>query len=161
MNTKGFLITIGISGALSIMIGGFGSHLLNGNISEAKLEMWDTALMFHMMHTLALLAITFMNRYLKRYYVQMVYYFFVIGIIFFSGSLYLNAILDLNGINFSAYKYFTPIGAILLIVGWVFIIVAGITYKHNKQHGVKHLETESATPSKRHHGSHKSSDSDL
>ena len=152
MNTKGFIITVGISGALSVILGGYGSHLLNGNISEIKLEMWDMAVVFQMFHTIALLAMTFMNRYLKRFYVQMVYYFFLLGIIFFSGPLYFNAILDLIGTNFYVYKYFTPIGGILLVTGWIFITFAGVTYKHNKQRP-KQLKTESSTDSKHRHSS--------
>jgi len=154
MNTKGFLITVGISGALCIFLGSFGSHLLNGNISEVRLEMWDTALLFQMFSTIALLAITFMNRYLKRFYVQMTYYFFVFGIMLFSGPLYLNAALELVGINFYAYKYFTPIGIILLMTGWVFITIAGVGYKHNKQRP-KHLKTDEASHHTSHHSSHR------
>ena len=152
MNTKGFIITVGISGALSVILGGYGSHLLNGNISEIKLEMWDMAVVFQMFHTIALLAMTFMNRYLKRFYVQMVYYFFLLGILLFSGPLYINAIFDLIGTNFSVYKYITPIGGLLLVIGWIFITVAGVTYKHNKQRP-KHLKTDSETHSHRSHSS--------
>ena len=154
MNTKGFLITIGISGALTVLLGGYGSHLLNGNISEIKLEMWDMAVMFQMFHTIALLAMTFMNRYLKRAYVQMVYYFFLLGILFFSGPLYINAIFDLIGANFNVYKFITPIGGILLLAGWIIITAAGVTYKHNKQRP-KHLNTDGSSYSKQSHSSHR------
>lgn len=157
MKTKGFLITVGISGALSVFFGVFGSHLLNGNISKISLELWDTALLFQIFHTLALLAITFMNRYLKRFYVQAIYYLFVFGVIFFSGILYLHAVLELAGINFTAYKYITPIGGILLISGWIGITIAGIKYQHNKQRP-KHMKEEVKTEthrSKHHHSSHK------
>jgi len=151
MNTKGFLITIGLSGAISVLLGGFGSHLLNGNISNAQLALWDVAITFQMFHTLALLAITFMNRYLKRYYVQMTYYFFVVGVIFFSGPLYLESIAELFGVNLSVARYFTPIGVLLLTVGWIFITVAGFTYKHNKSR-TKHLQPDgSYTSSHRNH----------
>ena len=150
MNTKGFLITIGISGALSVLLGGFGSHLLSGNISQSRLELWDTAIMFQMFHTLALLAITFMNRYLKRYYVQMTYYFFVIGIIFFSGPLYLVSIAELFGANLSVARFITPIGVLILTVGWIFITVAGFTYKHNKSRP-KHLQPDGTHTSSHRH----------
>jgi len=151
MNTKGFLITIGISGAMSVLLGGFGSHLLNGNISDARLELWDVAIVFQLFHTLALLAITFMNRYLKRFYTQMVYYFFVIGTIFFSGPLYLAAIAELFGVNLSVARYISPIGVLILTIGWIFITVAGFTYKHNKSRTKHLLPDGSHTSSHRHH----------
>lgn len=130
--TKKFLITIGILGALSVIFGAFGSHLLKGNISTENLANWNTAVLYQMTHTLALLAITFMSRYLKRSYVNTVYYFFVIGIVLFSGSLYINSISELSGININFLNYLTPMGGLSIIIGWFFIMLSGINYQHQK-----------------------------
>jgi len=104
-----------------------------GNIFQDNLINWDTAVMYQITHTLAILAITFMNRYIKRSYIEIIYYLFLIGIVFFSGSLYFNSISELTGISIGALKYITPLGGLLLIIGWIFIILAGITYKHKKR----------------------------
>jgi len=134
--TKTFLITVGISGVLAVLLGTFGTSILNGNISPGKLNTWTLAVSFQMTHTIALLAITFMNRYLKRSYLNVVYYLWVIGIALYSGSLYLNAISELTGASSEAtglLRYFAPVGSILLAVGWILIIVTGITYVHHKR----------------------------
>ncbi|NOY50934.1 MAG: DUF423 domain-containing protein [Chlorobi bacterium] len=131
--TKRFLITIGISGALTVILGAFGSHLLNGNISEGKLEVWDTAVHYQMFHTLALLSVTFMNRYLKRAYLSVIFYLFLFGIILFSGSLYISSISELTGLELGLLKYSTPFGGLLLIAGWMYILLSGFTYEHQKR----------------------------
>lgn len=131
--TKQILITVGISGALSVILGAFGSHLLNGNISDAKLSNWDIAVMYQMTHTLALLAITFMNRYIKRSHTEVIYYLFVIGVILFSGTIYINSISELTGLSIGIFKYVTPLGGLLLVAGWFYIILTGITYQHKKR----------------------------
>lgn len=131
--TKKFLITIGILGALSVIFGAFGSHLLRETISTDKLANWNTAVLYQMTHTLALLAITFMSRYLKRSYVNTIYYFFVIGIVLFSGSLYVNSISELTGLNIGALNYLTPLGGLSLVIGWFFIMMSGFSYQHQKR----------------------------
>lgn len=131
--TKQILITVGISGALCVILGAFGSHLLNGNISDAKLSNWDIAVMYQMTHTLALLAITFMNRYIKRSHTEVIYYLFVIGVILFSGTIYINSISELTGLSIGIFKYVTPLGGLLLVAGWFYIILTGITYQHKKR----------------------------
>lgn len=131
--TKQILTTVGISGALCVILGAFGSHLLNGNISDAKLSNWDIAVMYQMTHTLALLAITFMNRYIKRSHTEVIYYLFVIGVILFSGTIYINSISELTGLSIGIFKYVTPLGGLLLVAGWFYIILTGITYEHKKR----------------------------
>ena len=131
--TKRYLVTIGILGAITVIMGAFGSHLLNGHISAAKLETWDTAVHYQMFHTLALLSITFMNRYLKRAYLNVIYFMFVIGVAFFSGSLYILSISELTGLGLGPLGYITPIGGLLLIIGWGYLILAGLNYEHHKR----------------------------
>jgi uncharacterized membrane protein YgdD (TMEM256/DUF423 family) len=131
--TKQFLITIGILGGTGVIMGAFGSHLLKPNISTLKLDIWETAVFYQMIHTLALLAVTFMSRYLKRSYVKSIYYFFVIGIVLFSGSLYINSVSELAKISIGPINYLTPLGGLSLITGWIIIMFSGITYQHQKR----------------------------
>ena len=131
--TKQFLLTVGILGSTGVIFGAFGSHLLNENISASNLGNWNLAVMYQMIHTLALLAITFMNRYVKRGYLNTIYYLFVIGIFLFCGSLYISSISELTGIEIGVLKYSAPLGGLLLIAGWLFIIQSGIAYQHQKR----------------------------
>ncbi len=132
--TKRFLITAGIMGAFSVILGAIGQHFLAGNISDKSLTMFEIAYTFIMYHTLALLALTFMNRYVKRSYQNIIYYLFVIGIIMFSGTLLLASLKDVIGFGIGPLSKLAPMGGLLLIIGWVFIIFSGLNYKHKKRH---------------------------
>jgi len=132
--TKRFLITIGLLGALSVLFGAFGAHILNGVISEKYMNMYNTANEYLMFHALALLGLAFVNRYVSRSYMNTIYYFFVIGIILFSGSLFIASLKELSGFGLGALSFVTPIGGILLLLGWITLIFAGTSYTHNKVH---------------------------
>lgn len=133
--TKRFLITIGMMGALSVILGAIGSHILNGNIPPNHMEMFNTANQFLMYHTLALLGLAFMNRYVSRSYLNAIYFLFVIGIALFSGTLLLVSLKEVIGFNLGFLGKLTPIGGLLLIIGWIVIVFAGVNYKHKKRHG--------------------------
>lgn len=133
--TKRFLITVGIMGALCVLLGAVGSHFLDGNIPEKHMKMFEIANQFLMFHTLALLALTFMNRYVKRSYLNITYYMFLIGTIIFSGTLFLASLKEVTGFGIGALGKLTPLGGLLLIIGWLTIIVSGMSYQHKKRHG--------------------------
>ena len=98
-----------------------------------KQAMYVTALGFHMLHVVALLAITFMNRFVSRAYLNIIYYFFFAGIVLFSGSLYLTSTEELTNIILGFMKYLTPLGGFSFIAGWGVLLVTGVTYKHKKR----------------------------
>ena len=132
--TKRFLITIGIMGALGIIFGLIGALVLTGNISEENLGIYDTATEFLMFHTLALLGLAFMNRYVSRSYLNTIYYLFVIGIVLFSGLLFVTSVKELTGFSIGSLKMLIPTGGLLLFVGWITLIFSGISYTHKKKH---------------------------
>jgi len=75
-----------------------------------------------MYHSLALLAVGILNRISpKAQLLKFSAYCFLLGIIFFSGSLYLLALTELPKIGM-----ITPIGGIFLIFGWVALCIFGI-----------------------------------
>lgn len=122
-------------GALSVLLGAVGSHILEGNIPEEHLSMFNTANQFLMYHTLALLGISVMNRYISSSFLNSIYYLFVIGIVFFSGTLLLMSLKEVTGLELGSLSKLIPIGGLLLIIGWVVLIFAGASYKHKKKHG--------------------------
>ena len=132
--TKRFLVTAGVIGLLTVILGAIGSHLLSGNIPDEQLSKYDLAGTFAMYHALAILALTFMNRYVKRGYQNTIYFFFLIGVVLFSGTLYVSALQEVFGFEMPVLSKLTPIGGLSLIFGWVFIIISGLTYKHKKRH---------------------------
>ena len=130
--TKRFLITIGIMGALSIILGIFGTQILTDNISDKYMNIFTRGTEYLMFHALALLGLAFVNRYVSRSYMNAIYYFFVIGIALFSGSCFLISIKELAEYNIETLQVLSTIGGIFLIAGWIILIFAGSSYTHNK-----------------------------
>lgn len=116
MNRKiaisGMIIT-----AVTIAIGAFGAHGLRNLVDTDALNTFEVGVRYQMYHALAIVLLGFVsapNR-LKR----IVFTFFVLGILFFSGSIYL---LSLNAVlPFDAAKigFITPMGGLMFILGWL------------------------------------------
>src|SRR5258706_10655495 len=109
-----FLLTTAAGlGAMGVMVGAFGAHFLKTRLETTDLEIIRTGVLYLFIHVLALLAVVLLarndnqSRLLKGTGV-----FFVIGIIFFSGSLFLIATQGLTGINISYIVLFTPLGGL-------------------------------------------------
>lgn len=106
-------ITIGsIFGALAVMIGAFGAHALKASLSAYELGVFQTGSQYHFYHALALVGFGLFSK--DRNISSWPAWSFVFGIIVFSGSLYLLAILHMP-----KFGMITPIGGLALIAGWV------------------------------------------
>ncbi len=107
-----------INGFLVVVFGAFGAHGLEGVLSEARLETWQTAVLYHMFHVLALMAAGFLAYLLPASKsMNRAAYAFQLGILLFSGSLYVLALT-----NISALGYITPFGGLAFLLGWGLLI---------------------------------------
>ena len=131
--TKTYLITIGIFGFIAVIMAAMGNHIMYKNLTPEHLHAYNTAVQFQMYHTLALLSMSFMNRYVHRNYIKSVYFLFVIGVGFFSGSIYLTSTVELTHMDFGFLRSLAPIGGILVMIGWLVIMWMGVTYVHHKR----------------------------
>ena len=99
-----------VSGALGVILGAFGAHGLEKKLETlGHLDTWETAVFYHFVHSIALLCLGLMkkpNRWSA--------YCFGLGILLFSGSLYILSVTDLKMLGMVA-----PIGGTSLIAGWV------------------------------------------
>lgn len=93
---------------LGIVFGAFGAHGLEDRLEETgRLDNWETATLYHLVHGLALFVVaTAAPRALG-------YYWFLAGIVLFSGSLYALALSD-----FATLGAVTPLGGVSFLVGW-------------------------------------------
>src|SRR5947208_16356288 len=73
----------GLSGFLAVALGAFGAHLLRERLSPAALTIWQTAVLYHLVHSVVLLCLA-SRAELSRWSFGL----FTAGIVFFSGSLY-------------------------------------------------------------------------
>lgn len=121
MSYKNMIYLAGILGALAVGLGAFGAHGLK-EILEAngRNETFETAVNYHFYHVLALLLVgIWAKQDGTNKYLSIVAWLFFIGIIIFSGSLY---VLSLSGISWLGA--ITPIGGVAFIGGWLFLIKA-------------------------------------
>lgn len=125
------LFFIGLSGFLAVALGAFGAHGLKPYLDDYQRNIFEKAVHYQFFHTLAaaFAFIFFEYRQQKSFYYAVV--FFLIGILFFSGSLYLLAIRSLLSINVSIVGPITPIGGICFLIGWGLIIKSSINYTRN------------------------------
>ncbi|HSO85288.1 MAG TPA: DUF423 domain-containing protein [Draconibacterium sp.] len=117
--SKTILMTASVLLALAVAIGAFGAHGLKSHLSAEMIQIYKTGVEYHFYHGLGLLligviAISFPSEYLKWSAI-----FLTVGIILFSGSLY---ILSITGIKWLGA--ITPFGGLSFIAGWVLLFVA-------------------------------------
>lgn len=122
------IITAALFGLAAVILGAFGAHALKENLSSSALEAWKTAVSYQFYHTLALLFLSNFSKYRSRS-IRVAYWAFTLGMLLFSGSIYLLSIDSLLGMNFSFLGPVTPIGGFLLILGWFFLLLSAIKNK--------------------------------
>jgi uncharacterized membrane protein YgdD (TMEM256/DUF423 family) len=126
---KQIIITASLLGMLAVIAGAFGAHALKAVLSVTQLQVWHTAVEYQFYHVFALLFLSTFARF-KNKLINAVYYLFTLGIVFFSGSLYLLACRDVLGWNWLGIMGpITPIGGLLFIVGWVMLAIAAFRHK--------------------------------
>ena len=100
---------------LSVAIGAFGAHALRARLEPARLATFETAVQYHMLHALALLAVAaLMGRVQSQQLLLLSGGLFTAGIFLFSGSLYALAITGITWLG-----AITPLGGIAFIGGWL------------------------------------------
>lgn len=105
-------------GFLSVLLGAFGAHALKQHLSSEMLVIFETGVRYQAYHAFALLAAAWAVTVFNSKLISRAGTCFTAGIIIFSGSLYL---LALSGIK--TFGAITPIGGLLLMAGWVFMIL--------------------------------------
>ncbi len=102
-----------VAGGLGVVLGAFGAHALKARLTPELLTIFETGVRYHMYHAVALLAVGVAATRWTSASVGAAGWGFVIGIVVFSGSLY---ILALTGVR--AWGAVTPLGGVAFIVGW-------------------------------------------
>lgn len=104
------------------MLGAFGAHGLKALISAEAVQTFETGVRYQMYHALLLLFVGSTN-YISDKSKTKIFYLVLIGVFFFSGSIYGLATNVLTGFDFKTIGIITPIGGLLLILAWVFMFV--------------------------------------
>ena len=125
---RSIIITAALLGMVAVITGAFGAHGLKALITPQQLEVWHTAVQYNFYHVFALLFLAVFAKG-KNSWVSASYYLFTLGIVFFSGSLYLLACRDLLHIQSNIIGPITPLGGLLFIGGWISLTVAAAKSK--------------------------------
>jgi uncharacterized membrane protein YgdD (TMEM256/DUF423 family) len=108
-----------VSGALAVALGAFGAHGLKPFLDAYQLDIYNKAVLYHFVHTVVILiALGGKNDLAKKSSIA-----FFVGILFFSGSLYLLATAHLTGISKSILGPITPLGGLGFIAGWLMLAI--------------------------------------
>jgi len=118
--SKNLLIVGSIAGMLAVMIGAFGAHGLEGKVTSAQISAYETGVQYHFYHTFAIFIAAWLTTHFQSKIFQKAGWFFLAGMIGFSGSLYLLATRSILGIESWAKILgpITPIGGTFFIIGW-------------------------------------------
>jgi len=128
---KTILSTGAILGIIAIILGAFGAHALKKMLSIDQLSTFETGVRYQMYHALFLLFLGLMTQVSQRTK-KTIFLLVLVGVILFSGSLYLLATNDLTSFNFTTIGFVTPIGGLLLIVAWCGLLMNIMQKKSQK-----------------------------
>jgi uncharacterized membrane protein YgdD (TMEM256/DUF423 family) len=101
------------AGLLAVALGAFGAHglkdLLGANGTTA---IWEKAVLYHFIHAVMLFVLAE-----RKLFPRVAWWSFLIGIVFFSGSLYLLAVTNIHWL-----VAITPVGGVSFLVGWGWLV---------------------------------------
>ncbi|MBF8148822.1 DUF423 domain-containing protein [Winogradskyella sp. F6397] len=121
MNRK-VLITGAILGILGIILGAFAAHGLEKLVDSDAITSFETGVRYQLYHAFFLLILggtSIVSLNMKK----PIFYLVLIGVIFFSGSIYGLATNALLSFDFKTVAFVTPIGGLLLIMAWVLMLI--------------------------------------
>lgn len=119
MNKTIFLTGI-LLGILAIALGAFGAHGLENAVDADALMTFETGVRYQIYHALFLMILG-STKQVPAARKKWIYYLVVVGIILFSFSIYLLATNSLSSFDFRSIGFVTPIGGLMLILGWGFL----------------------------------------
>ena len=105
--------------ALAVLLGAFGAHALKNSLSPEMLAVYKTGVEYQFYHALGLLLIGSIGFHLDSKWLRRAGLLLAVGILLFSGSLYVIALTGIKVIG-----AITPIGGVSFVSGWVCLAIA-------------------------------------
>ena len=121
-----FLIVAALAGLTAVALGAFGAHGLRSLLTPEQLIIWEKGVQYQIYHALALFICSI---YLRKEFslpIRNAAICFIVGILCFSGSLYLLATRELTGISPVIIGPITPIGGFFFIAGWGLVLIQAL-----------------------------------
>lgn len=121
MSDRARLVRLGgLAMAFGVALGAFGAHALKTRLQPDLLAIYETGVRYHLIHGLALFVAAWLAVEGSARFARIAGILFVLGILLFSGSLYL---LALTGVR--AFGAITPLGGLAWLAAWLIIAIRG------------------------------------
>jgi len=99
----------------AVALGAFGAHALKATLqSSGMLDAWNKAVLYHLVHAVALVALALHGGGNRAAYLLL-----AAGILLFSGSLYTMALTNVRWLG-----AVTPLGGLCFLAGWAWLFIA-------------------------------------
>jgi uncharacterized membrane protein YgdD (TMEM256/DUF423 family) len=122
---KGFLVWATVMGALAVLLGAFGAHKLKELVPPETVGTFQTGVTYQFYHVFALLAVGILYAHIPSPQLVWAGRCFIIGVLLFSGSLYLLTLLKMtNTVGLRGIGILTPIGGVFFVIGWIFFLLS-------------------------------------
>lgn len=123
---KIFLLLGTVLAGLAVALGAFGAHGLKKLVGPETVSSYQTGVQYQMYHAFALILVAILiDRWQNSQMLHTAGWLFAGGILLFSGSLYFLASLKaMNKVGISGIGLVTPLGGLLFIAGWIFVLLA-------------------------------------
>ena len=127
---KNIIVTACFLTALTIGFGAFGAHGLEKIVSKQAIQTFETGVRYQMYHALALFVIG-LSGFIPKKIKKTVTTLFLLGIFLFSFSIYFLALTEVLPFSVKYLGPITPIGGLLLIIGWIYLGLKLLTFKRD------------------------------
>lgn len=104
---------------LAVALGAFGAHGLKDKLTPYYLDVYKTGVLYHMIHGLALFVVAWLSTVTSDGKVLAAGICFLVGLLLFSGSLYLLAVTQVKWLG-----AITPLGGLSFLAGWLLLLLA-------------------------------------
>tara|TARA_B100000029_G_scaffold392492_1_gene389502 strand:+ start:188 stop:556 length:369 start_codon:yes stop_codon:yes gene_type:complete len=101
----------------TVVLGAFGAHALKEQLTEYGQSIYDKAVFYQMFHAIGIFIVTIIGNYYSSFNISIIVWAFVLGILLFSGSLYILAVTKIKWLGM-----ITPLGGTFFIIGWGMLI---------------------------------------
>ena len=119
-SAKTFLALGGIGMLLAVALGAFGAHALKKTLTPEFMAVYETAVNYHFVHALGLLAVGLLALHLPDSgALRWAGVLMAAGLLLFSGSLYALSLSGIRGLG-----AITPVGGVTLLAAWLLLAVA-------------------------------------
>ena len=134
MSNKSIVCFAAFFALTAVILGAFGAHMLRSELTEQALESYKTGVYYQFVHAISLLVISLMPGLKRRKMRTFIAVCFVLGICFFSGSIYLLSTKAMTGLQSLAWMGpITPIGGVFFISGWLALFLHYLTLNPSRQ----------------------------